>query len=39
MRLIAVKVINIKDLENEKESGSVEADLTPTNEGANVPFS
>ena len=39
MRLIAVKVIDIKDLENEKESGSVEADFTPASIGTNVPFS
>lgn len=39
MRLIAVKVINIKDLENEQENGSVEADFAPASEGTNVPFS
>lgn len=39
MRLIAVKVINIKDLESEQENGSVEADFAPASEGTNVPFS
>lgn len=39
MRLIAVKVINIRDLDNEQENGSVEADFAPAIEGTNVPFS
>lgn len=39
MRLIAVKVINIKDLENEQESEDVKSDFLPADVETNVPFS
>lgn len=39
MRLIAVKIIDIKDLEDERENEHVETDFMPTNTGTSVPFS
>ena len=39
MRLVAVKIIDIKDLEDEQENEHVEADFIPANTGTSVPFS
>ena len=39
MRLIAVKVVNIKSLENEQENEVIETGFLPTNAETNVPFS
>lgn len=39
MRLVAVKIIDIKDLEDEQENEHVEADFIPANVGTSVPFS
>lgn len=39
MRLVAVKIIDIKDLEDEQENEHVEADFIPANMGTSVPFS
>lgn len=39
MRLVAVKIIDIKDLEEEQENEHVEADFIPANVGTSVPFS
>lgn len=39
MRLVAVKIINIKDLEDEQENEHVEADFIPANTETSVPFS
>lgn len=39
MRFIAVKIVDIKDLENEQENKSVEVDFIPADTGTNVPFS
>lgn len=39
MRLVAVKIIDIKYLEDEQENEHVEADFIPANTGTSVPFS
>lgn len=39
MRLVAVKIIDIKDLEDEQENEHVEADFIPADTGTSVPFS
>ena len=39
MRLVAVKIIDIKDLGDEQENEHVEADFIPANTGTSVPFS
>lgn len=39
MRLVAVKIIDIKDIEDEQENEHVEADFIPANTGTSVPFS
>lgn len=39
MRLVAVKIIDIKDLEDEQENEHVEADFIPANTRTSVPFS
>ena len=39
MRLIAVKVVDIKDLENEQENEVIETGFMPTDTETNVPFS
>ena len=39
MRLIAVKIVDIKSLENEQENEVIETGFLPTNAETNVPFS
>lgn len=39
MRLVAVKIIDIKGLEEEQENEHVETDFIPANVGTSVPFS
>ena len=39
MRLIAVKIVDIKSLENEQENEVIETVFLPTNAETNVPFS
>lgn len=39
MRLIAVKIVDIKNLENEQENEVVETGFLPTDAKTNVPFS
>lgn len=39
MRFIAVKIVDLEELENEHQSDVIDGDFMPTEAGANLPFS